>query len=452
MIIIRNKPTPVSSMLHAATLVTAGIYLLIRVSPILEYAPWSLVCILWTGAITSLFAASIGLIQNDIKKVIAYSTISQIGYLVLAVGLSQYNTALLHLSGHAYFKALLFLAAGGVIHSIADEQDIRKLGGLIMFLPFTYTAIFIGSLSLIAIFPLSGFYSKDLILELASGTYTFSSFSGYILGTITAGFTAFYSIRLISIVFTGIPQASQHLYKNTHEQPIMVQVPFVILILFSIFYGYISRDIISGLGSDALISSTYNLTSTQGIIIEAEFQPLFLKLIPTIVTIISALLAVSLYNTRSGRIYLVSLKISNLGIQCYTFLHRRWLVDVVYSRFIVNGISIGYIISQIIDRGSLEVAGPFGISRTLYSASEFVTQIDTGLITTYASYMLLSTLSLMFLCLYLFLTLLYFTLLFLVSFLFSSKKTNMKKKKEKTWKINSLLFKPFYHPFIWIIL
>lgn len=254
---------------------------------------------------------------------IAYSTISQIGYLVLAVGLSQYNTALLHLAGHAYFKALLFLAAGGVIHSIADQQDMRKLGGLILFLPFTYTAILIGSLSLMAIFPLSGFYSKDLILELASGTYTFSSFSGYLLGTVTAGFTAFYSIRLISLVFTGIPHASQNLYKSTHEQPFIVQVPFVILIILSIFYGYLTRDIISGLGSDGLMASTFNLTSTQGVIIEAEFQPQLFKLIPTLVTLLSAILAICLYNTSSGKIYLVSLKSSSLGIRVYTFLHRR---------------------------------------------------------------------------------------------------------------------------------
>lgn len=230
------------------------------------------------------------------------------GYLVLATGLSQYNTALLHLAGHAYFKALLFLAAGGVIHSIADEQDMRKLGGLILFLPFTYTAILIGSLSLMAIFPLSGFYSKDLILELASGTYTFSSFTGYILGTMTAGLTAFYSIRLICLVFTGKPHASKHAYKSTHEQPFIVQVPFVILIILSIFYGYMSRDIISGLGSDGLLASTFNLTSTQGVIIEAEFQPQLFKLLPTFVTITSAVLAVSLYNTSSGKIYLSSLK------------------------------------------------------------------------------------------------------------------------------------------------
>lgn len=233
---------------------------------------------------------------------------SQMGYLVLAVGLSQYNTALLHLAGHAYFKALLFLAAGGVIHSIADQQDMRKLGGLILFLPFTYTAILIGSLSLMAIFPLSGFYSKDLILELASGTYTFSSFSGYIIGTITAGFTAFYSIRLICLVFTGSPNGSQNLYQSTHEQPFIVQVPFVILMIFSIFYGYMSRDLISGLGSDGLMSSTFNLTSTQGVIIEAEFQPQLFKLIPTFVTLGSAILAISLYQSDSGRMYLASLK------------------------------------------------------------------------------------------------------------------------------------------------
>lgn len=335
------------------------------------------------------------------KKVIAYSTISQIGYLVLATGLSQYNTALLHLAGHAYFKALLFLCAGGVIHSIADQQDMRKLGGLILFLPFTYTAILIASLSLMAIFPLSGFYSKDLILELASGSYSFSSFSGYILGTLTAGLTAFYSIRLISLVFTGMPNANVKLYNNVHEQPIIVQIPFVILTLFSIFFGFFARDFVSGLGSDGLMASTFNLASTQGVIIQAEFQSQLLKLLPTIVTVCSALLAVYFYNFSSGKMYVVSLKNTRLGMQTYSFLYRRFIVDVIYGYIMMLGLHIGLIFSQILDRGSLEMLGPSGVTNTFYNISDSLIRLDTGLITTYGTYILLATLSLIYICIFL---------------------------------------------------
>jgi len=292
-------------MLHAATLVTAGIYLLIRSSPILEYAPYSLLCILFVGQITTIFAASSGLFQNDMKRLIAYSTISQIGYLVIAVGLSQYSAALIHIASHAYFKALLFLSAGGVLHSISDEQDIRRLGGLMMILPFTYTAIIVGSLSLIAIFPLSGYYSKDLILELAYSQYTFTGYQAYVMGTITAFLTAFYSIRLVCITFTGMPHASRQQYIQTHDQPLLVQMTFTLLAFISIFFGYISRDIITGMGTDGLISSMYHRPESVTLM-EAEFIPITMKLIPTIITIFSASIAFYLYTYKPHYIVYIS--------------------------------------------------------------------------------------------------------------------------------------------------
>lgn len=175
----QRGPTPVSALIHAATLVTAGVYLLLRSSPLIEYGPTALIIITFVGALTAFFAASTGLLQNDIKRVIAYSTCSQIGYLFMACGLSQYNTAIFHLVNHAFFKALLFLAAGAVLHATYDQQDQRYLGGLIGFLPFTYVSILIGSLSLMAIPFMTGFYSKDLILEQAYGSYDFSGHIAY---------------------------------------------------------------------------------------------------------------------------------------------------------------------------------------------------------------------------------------------------------------------------------
>lgn len=232
-------PTPVSALIHAATLVTAGVYILLRSSPLLEYAPTALRRITFCGAFTAFFAASTALLQNDLKRVIAYSTCSQIGYLFIAVGLSQYNVALFHLVNHAFFKALLFLARGGVLHSIRDQQDIRRLGGLVALIPFTYVAILIGSLSLIAFPFLTGFYSKDLILELRYGQFKFSGRVAYTLGTLTAALTAFYSFRLISMTFFTSRNACKTDYENTQEQTLAVAVPYVRLSLRAIFFGYI---------------------------------------------------------------------------------------------------------------------------------------------------------------------------------------------------------------------
>jgi NADH-ubiquinone oxidoreductase chain 5 len=210
-------PTPVSALIHAATMVTAGVFLLIRSSPLLEFTPLGLSLIVIIGSITAFFAASLGLVQNDIKKVIAYSTCSQLGYMVMAVGLSNYSGALFHLFNHGFFKAGLFLSAGSIIHAVADEQDLRKYGGLIKSLPFTYSVIFIASLSLAGFPFLTGFYSKDGILEVAFGTYSIDGTFGHWLGTISALFTAFYSFRLIYLTFIDTNKGSQDLFKKAHE-------------------------------------------------------------------------------------------------------------------------------------------------------------------------------------------------------------------------------------------
>jgi len=244
------KPTPVSALIHAATLVTAGLYLLLRSSPLLEYSSTALLIITLTGATTAFFAATCGLVQNDLKRIIAFSTISQLGYMVMAVGLSQYNVALMHVVNHAFFKALLFLGAGAVIHSFSDQQDIRRLGGLIRFLPFTYTTMLVGSLSLLATPWLTGFYSKDLIIELAYGQYSFSGTYAFILGSITAGLTAFYSFRLICLVFLTVPNGPKQSYLNNHEANNKVIIPLFLLALFSIFFGFIFSDLFVGMASD----------------------------------------------------------------------------------------------------------------------------------------------------------------------------------------------------------
>ena len=388
-------PTPVSALIHAATLVTAGLYLLVRSSAILEYSSTALLVITLVGASTAFFAATCGLIQNDLKRIIAFSTISQLGYMVMAVGLSQYNTALMHVVNHAFFKALLFLGAGAVIHSFADQQDVRKMGGLINFLPFTYTAMLVGSLSLLATPWLTGFYSKDLIIELAYAQYSFSGTYAFILGSLTAGITAFYSFRLISLVFLTVPNGPKNSYINSHEANFAVVLPLFILALFSILFGYFASDIFVGVGSDFFANSIF-IHPNNISIIEAEFSlPLIIKLLPALLSLIGALLAIFLYHFNTK--FLLDLTNNLLGREIYTFLNGKYLFDVLYNKYlIINGAKLGYIISKVLDRGLIENIGPYGLENNLTETSKNISSLDNGSITTYSLYIALGAISSLF--------------------------------------------------------
>src|SRR5215472_1991214 len=389
-------PTPVSALIHAATLVTAGLYLLIRSSPLLEFSDTALLIITLVGATTAFFAAASGLVQNDLKRIIAFSTISQLGYMVMAVGLSQYNVALMHVINHAFFKALLFLGAGAVIHSFADQQDIRRMGGLIQFLPFTYSVMLVGTLSLLATPWLTGFYSKDLIIELAFGKYSFSGTYAYILGIITAGLTAFYSFRLISLVFLTIPNGPKNVYLNSHEANIVVIIPLFILALFSLLFGFIFSDLFVGIGSDffgnSLFIKPYNISIT-----EAEFSlPLIIKLLPVILSLLGAILSILLYNFYPNIIiYLTEISFFR---KLYTFLNGKFFFDIIYNNYIISkGLKLGYNISKILDKGVIELIGPHGLSTSLTYTGINISKLDTGIITTYSLYITLGLLSLLFL-------------------------------------------------------
>nr|YP_009710590.1 NADH dehydrogenase subunit 5 [Amanita basii]QFZ98539.1 NADH dehydrogenase subunit 5 [Amanita basii] len=391
-----EAPTPVSALLHAATLVTAGIYLLLRSSPILEFSPTALLVITLIGTTTAFFAATCGLLQNDLKRIIAFSTISQLGYMMMAIGISQYNVALLHTVNHAFFKALLFLGAGAVIHSFADQQDVRRMGGLIKFLPFTYSVMLVGSLSLLATPYLTGFYSKDLILELAYGHYSFSGMYAFILGSITAGITAFYSFRLISLVFLTTPNGQKQSYLNSHESNIAVIIPLLILALFSIFFGYVLSDLFVGVGSDFFGNSLF-IHPNNISIIEAEFSinPL-IKLLPAILSLTGATLAILLYHKAPE--FILGLTESSLGRKIYSFLIGKYYFDVIYNHYIVSaGLQLGYTISKQLDRGAIELLGPYGLSKTFTNTGVNIAKLDTGIITTYSLYITIGLLSLLFL-------------------------------------------------------
>jgi NADH-ubiquinone oxidoreductase chain 5 len=389
-------PTPVSALIHAATLVTAGLYLLLRSSPLLEYSSTALLIITLTGATTAFFAATCGLVQNDLKRIIAFSTISQLGYMVMAVGLSQYNVALMHVVNHAFFKALLFLGAGAVIHSFSDQQDIRRLGGLIRFLPFTYTTILVGSLSLLATPWLTGFYSKDLIIELAYGQYSFSGTYAFILGSITAGLTAFYSFRLICLVFLTVPNGPKQSYLNNHEANNKVIIPLFLLALFSIFFGFIFSDLFVGMASD-FFSNAIFIKPNNISLIEAEFSlPLLIKLLPALLSLFGASLAIFLYSISPT--FIIDLTDNLMGQKFYTFFNGKYFFDIIYNNYVINkGLELGYSISKVLDRGIIEMVGPYGLSQTLTKTGKNISKLDTGVITTYSIYITLSLLSLIFL-------------------------------------------------------
>src|SRR6201999_3065478 len=279
-------PTPVSALIHAATMVTAGVYLLMRSSPLIEYSSTVLMLCLYLGGITTVFSSLIGLFQQDIKKVIAYSTMSQLGMMVIAVGLSSYNIALFHLVNHAFYKGLLFLGAGSVIHAVADNQDFRKYGGLRAFLPLTYSVMFIASLSLVAFPFMTGFYSKDMIIESAYGQFHFSSTIIYFISIIGAVFTTLYSIKVLYLTFLSNPNGSLADYKNAHESDIFMSIPLIILAVFSIFFGYVGKDIFIGLGSNFFIDNSLYIHPLHEIMLNTEFAvPTLFKILPLILTI-----------------------------------------------------------------------------------------------------------------------------------------------------------------------
>nr|YP_011008168.1 NADH dehydrogenase subunit 5 [Egregia menziesii]WBP70069.1 NADH dehydrogenase subunit 5 [Egregia menziesii] len=357
-------PTPVSALIHAATMVTAGVFLLARCSPLLEYCPEALTVISIVGGMTAFFAATTALVQNDLKRVIAYSTCSQLGYMVFACGLSNYSVAVFHLGNHAFFKALLFLGAGSVIHAVGDEQDMRKMGGLRRVLPFTYAMMVIGSLALMGMPFLTGFYSKDVILEVGYSTYSNASHFAYWLGSLAAFCTAFYSIRLLALCFLTEPNGSRSLLLSASEGNWSIGLVLGILALPSMFIGYLSRDLFIGLGTDfwgnALFCMPINLS-----IIDAEFMSTNIKIFPLCCSVVGGLTSFLLYKTYSANLFL--LKTSFLGRKFYTFLNRKWLFDKIYNDFITqNLLDFGYHFTyKSVDRGLIESLGPFGVSNVL---------------------------------------------------------------------------------------
>ena len=372
-------PTPVSALIHAATMVTAGVFLIIRCSPLFEYSPTMLSIITIVGALTAFFAATAGVVQNDLKKVIAYSTCSQLGYMVFSCGLSGYYVSLFHLSNHAFFKALLFLSAGCVIHGMSDEQDMRRMGGLIKVMPLIYMFFLIGSLALIGFPFLTGFYSKDVIIEIAYTKYCVSSLFSFWLGSITAGLTAFYSFRLIILTFIVKTNSYKKVIEGVHEPDNIMLIPLFLLVFGSLFFGFISKELFLGLGSDFFLNSIF--VHPQNIVfIDAEFIPFYIKIVPVVFSLFGVFLSFfvycyffnfeiitkTLYSFKNYKIF----KIYNF---IYNFFNKKWFIDNVYNLYIGYPIyRFGYNVAfKLIDKGFIEFVGPYGLSILFFSAGQY---------------------------------------------------------------------------------
>jgi NADH-ubiquinone oxidoreductase chain 5 len=372
-------------------MVTAGIFLMIRTSPLLEYSSTALIVITMLGSLSAFVFASIGLVQNDLKRIIAYSTASQLGYLGAVCGLSQYNIAFYHIINHAFFKALLFLAAGSVIHAMADEQDVRKMGGLAKLLPFTFVVMFIAALSNIAFPFLSGFYSKEIIILSGAGQYSFHGSFAYWMTTLAAFFTSIYTTRLLYLTFFSIPNGPRNNYENTHEAPFFMAIPLGILAILSVVFGYLSKDLFIGMGSDFFGNAVF-IHPNNIILIDTEFAlPLFIKLLPSVLTIFGFVGTLLFYEFMPN--LLVEFKLSKLGRTLYTFLNQKFFFDLVYSRLVVLILNLGYMTHKLVDRGVLELVGPTGLTNLFSNTSKNLASLDSGYIPNYALMIILSVIT-----------------------------------------------------------
>tara|TARA_Y100000590_G_scaffold68738_1_gene74928 strand:- start:452 stop:2365 length:1914 start_codon:yes stop_codon:yes gene_type:complete len=376
-------PTPVSALIHAATMVTAGVFLVVRCSPIYEYSEFSLSIITIVGMSTALFAASVALVQTDIKKIIAYSTCSQLGYMFFAAGVGAYNVAMFHLFTHAFFKALLFLGSGSVIHSFKDEQDINQMGGVWKKLPYTYGLMIIGTLALTGFPFLSGFYSKDAIIEFA---YLKGNNLGYLaayIGVFTALLTSIYSWRLIFKTFHGNYNNSNVKIEMMHESPLVMLIPLIILAIGAIFAGVLFKDLFIG------HEISYNFWSSSIKFIEPlskNHPPSWFLFLTPILVVLS--LPISFYIFVKNKLILDV--IVNANTSFYNFLKNKWYFDELYDYIFVNpSKKVGYFFWKKVDVSIIDKFGPDGISKLIKFFSLKAVKFQSGYIYQYAFIMLI---------------------------------------------------------------
>jgi len=375
-------PTPVSALIHAATMVTAGVFLVIRCSFLFEYSNNILLFMGLIGGLTCFFSSIIGAFQFDIKKIVAYSTCSQLGYMFFSCGMSNYSVSLFHLFNHAFFKALLFLSMGSIIHAMSDEQDFRRMGGLVNLLPFTYVMVMIGSLSLLAIPFLTGFYSKDMILEFTYARFNLDGFFLYLLGIFAAFFTAFYSTRLIYWVFLSPANFYRSNLYNIHEPNFYMWFPMFILFFFSIFVGYIFSEAFIGIGSSFFGNSIFVFFNNFSVF-DAEFNLFFVKYIPLLISLLGIyIFYLSIYFFDRINIYFFY----NYGfIILYKFFSRSFFFDLLFvDFFFFNLLKVSYsYIYKYIEKSFFELFLLFYIPFFFLRFNNFLKTLNTGLLYNY---------------------------------------------------------------------
>ena len=376
-------PTPVSALIHAATMVTAGVFLVVRCSPIYEYSELALSVVTIVGIVTALFAASVALVQTDIKKIIAYSTCSQLGYMFFAAGVGAYSVAMFHLFTHAFFKALLFLGSGSVIHSFNDEQDINKMGGVWKKLPYTYSLMIIGTLALTGFPFLSGFYSKDAIIEFA---YLKGNNLGYFaayIGVFTALLTSIYSWRLIFKTFHGNYNNSKIKIETMHESPLVMLIPLIVLAIGAIFAGILFKDLFIGhVTSYEFWSSSIKFLEP----LSKDHPPTWFLFLTPILVILS--IPLTFYLFIKNKIIVEDIVKANKPF--YLFLKNKWYFDELYNYiFVLPSKKIGYFFWKKVDVSIIDKFGPDGISKLIKYFSLKAVKFQSGFIYQYAFIMLL---------------------------------------------------------------
>ncbi len=378
-------PTPVSALIHAATMVTAGVFMVVRMSPLFEYSDTALTLVTVVGASTAIFAATVACVQNDIKRVIAYSTCSQLGYMFFAAGVSAYSAGMFHLITHAFFKALLFLGAGSVIHAMSDEQDMRKMGGIAGKIKVTYALMFIGSWALIGLPPFSGYYSKDVILEAAYAAGTGAGGYAFWLGILAAFLTAFYSCRLLIMTFHGKPRADKKVMAHVHESPKVMILPLMVLAAGAMFMGYIGYENFVGHNTDAFWDKSILVLPSHPALDAAHLVPAWVKFLPLVVGAAGIGLGVVLYMVLPNIPGLLAGRLQGL----YQFLLNKWYFDELYDLIFVRpAFYLGRGFWKSGDGALIDGVGPDGVAAAVKLIARRAGALQTGYLYHYAFAML----------------------------------------------------------------
>lgn len=376
-------PTPVSALIHAATMVTAGVFMVARLSPLFELAPNAQAVVMFFGATTAFFAATIGLVQNDIKRIVAYSTCSQLGYMFVAMGAGAYSVGMFHLFTHAFFKALLFLGSGSVIYAMHHEQDIRNMGGLWKKIPYTYAVMVVGTLALTG-FPLTaGYFSKDAIIESAYASHNPFAIYGFLMTVAAAGLTSFYSWRLIFKTFHGEPHDEHH-YEAAHEAPLWILVPIGALAVGSIVAGFPFKELFAGHGVEEFFRESVKMNPH--IIEEMHHIPETIAFLPTVMMVLGFLVSYLFYIRRPY----IPVRLAQEQPMLYQFLLNKWYFDELYDLIFVRPAKwIGYQLWKKGDGFIIDGFGPDGVSARVLDVTRNVVKIQTGYLYHYAFAMLI---------------------------------------------------------------